>query len=43
MISAREWGGRLSMLAVLAGLAFATTARAECSRDTLRKLTDAYV
>ncbi|MGZ3276284.1 MAG: hypothetical protein ACXU8Z_21185 [Caulobacteraceae bacterium] len=28
---------------VLAGLALATTARAECSRETLRKLADAYV
>src|SRR5690606_26124311 len=32
---------KLSLL--LAGLAFATSARAECSRDTLRTLTDAYV
>jgi hypothetical protein len=43
MTKAGEWGRRLSMLAVLAGVAFATSARAECSRDTLRKLTDAYV
>jgi len=43
MTRAREWGGRLSLLAVLAGVAFATNARAECSRDMLRKLTDSYV
>jgi len=30
-------------LAVLAGVAFATNARAECSREMLRKLTDTYV
>src|SRR6185312_13852612 len=44
MTKAREWGGRLSMLAlVLAGVALATTARAECSREMLRRLTDTYV
>lgn len=51
MTKATERGGRLSLLAsgaikvgvVLAGLALATTARAECSRETLRKLTGAYV
>jgi hypothetical protein len=51
MTKAKAWGGRLSMSArgaikvgvVLAGLALATTARAECSRDTLRKLADTYV
>lgn len=51
MTKAREWGGCLSMSArvtvkvgvLLAGVAFATTARAECSRDMLRKLTDTYV
>src|SRR5690606_2486067 len=32
---------KLSLL--LAGLTFATSARAECSRDMLRGLTDAYV
>jgi len=31
------------VILVLAGLAFATSARAECSRDTLRALTDSYV
>jgi hypothetical protein len=43
MTKAREWGRRLSLLAVFAGVACATTARAECSRDMLRKLTDTYV
>jgi hypothetical protein len=43
MTKAREWGRGLSLLAVLAGVGFATTARAECSRETLRKLTDTYV
>jgi hypothetical protein len=31
------------VLVVLAGVAFATNARAECSRDMLKKLTDTYV
>lgn len=51
MTEAEERGSRPSGLArgaikvslVLAGVAFATTARAECSRDMLRKLTDTYV
>lgn len=48
MSKAREWGRRPLLLAVLAGLAFAATAlatnaQAECSREMLRKLTDAYV
>src|SRR5947207_2777473 len=43
MTEARDWGRRLSVLAVLAGVAFATNARAECSRDMLRKLTGTYV
>ena len=51
MTEARDWGRRLSRSAgasikvgvILAGVAFATTARAECSRDTLRKLADTYV
>jgi hypothetical protein len=43
MTKATKWGRRLSLLAVLAGAAFATTARAECSRDMLQKLTDTYV
>ena len=51
MTKAREWGCRLSMLArvtikismVLAGVAFAANARAECSREMLRKLADTYV
>ena len=43
MTRTREWGRRLALLAVLAGAAFATSARAECSRDMLRKLTDTYV
>ena len=51
MTKARERGGRLSVLAratiklaiVLAGVALAADARAECSRGILRKLTDAYV
>ena len=43
MTKAREWGRGLSMLAVLAGVALATNARADCSREMLRKLTDAYV
>ena len=47
MTRAEEWRGRLSRLAgvsiVFAGLAFATTARADCSRETLGKLADAYV
>ena len=46
-----HWSNRLSILArttikcslVLAGVALATTARAECSRDTLRQLADTYV
>ena len=51
MRSERERGNRLSILAratvkgsiALAGLAFATTARAECNRDTLQGLADTYV
>ena len=44
MTKTKDWGRRLAMSAiVLAGLALATTARAECSRATLAKLTDAYV
>ena len=51
MTKASEWGCRLSMLArgaiavsmVLAGVAFAANARAECSRGMLRKLADTYV
>ena len=51
MTKAREWGTRLSTLAratitvsmVLAGVAFAADARAECSREMLRKLADTYV
>jgi hypothetical protein len=43
MTKAREWGRRLSLLAVLAGVALATNARAECNREMLRKLTDTYV
>ena len=46
-----EWGNRLSKLAgvtikcsiALAGVAFATTARAECSRETLQELAQTYV
>lgn len=42
-----KWDSRLSVLArvtlVLAGLAFATDAHAECKRETLQKLTDTYV
>jgi hypothetical protein len=43
MTNTRKWAGRLSLLAVLAGVALATNARADCSREMLRKLTDAYV
>ena len=51
MIKAREWGCRLPTVArvtitfsmVLAGVAFAANARAECNRAMLRKLTGAYV
>lgn len=48
MGKARAWGRRLSLLAVLAGVAFATTALAtnagaECSREMLRKLAETYV
>jgi hypothetical protein len=51
MTKAQDCGRRLPTLAraaipvgvVLAGLALATTASADCSRDTLKKLTDAYV
>jgi len=43
MTRAGAWGRRLSLLAVLAGVALAADARAECSRGMLRKLTDAYV
>jgi hypothetical protein len=43
MVAKREWGGRLSLLAVLAGVAFAADARAECSREMLRKLAADYV
>jgi hypothetical protein len=51
MNSRSEWRDRLSRLGrgtvtaaiVLAGMAFATSARAECSRDMLRKLTQTYV
>jgi hypothetical protein len=47
----REWRERLSRLGrgaigasiVLAGMAFATSAQAECSRGMLEKLTDTYV
>ena len=48
MKTARKWGNRPSTPAraafklslVLAGLAFATSARAECGRETLQKLAD---
>ena len=51
MVTEREWGRRLSILArvtikfsiVLAGVAFAANARAECSREMLGKLADTYV
>ena len=43
MTKGREWGARLSMLIVIAGVAVATNARAECSREMLRKLSDTYV
>jgi hypothetical protein len=51
MRSTRKWRDRLSSLArgtitaslVLAGTAFATTAQAQCSRQTLQKLADTYV
>ena len=51
MTKARGWGCRVSMSAgvaikvslVLAGVAFAADARAECSRAMLGKLADAYV
>ena len=51
MTKSREWRCRLSMLArvtitgsmVLAGVAFAANARAECNRGMLRKLADTYV
>ena len=51
MTKARGWGRRLSLSAratltvwiVLAGVAFAANARADCSREMLRKLTDTYV
>src|SRR5690606_13410955 len=51
MTSESKRGSRPSMSAsatikvvlLLAGLTFATSARAECSRDTLRGLTDTYV
>lgn len=51
MRTERKSGNRPSKLArtaigaslVLAGLAFATSARAECSRDMLQKLADTYV
>ena len=33
----------ISVAAALGGLAFATSARAECSRDTLERLTETYV
>ena len=35
--------GAIKVSIILAGVALATTARAECSRETLRKLTDTYV
>ena len=40
MLSARA---TLTVWVVLAGVAFAANARADCSREMLRKLTDAYV
>lgn len=51
MSRAGEWASRRSTLAgraiklsiVLAGLVFATNARAECGREMLRKLADTYV
>jgi hypothetical protein len=47
MTKAADWGRRLSTLAgatiILAGVALATGARAECSRAMLSKLTDTYV
>jgi hypothetical protein len=51
MVTESDWGRRLSILAratikfsiVLAGVAFAANARAECSREMLRKLADTYV
>ena len=51
MSRARRWRDRLStwgrgaitVSIVAAGVAFATTARAECSRATLKKITDTYV
>lgn len=51
MTNTRDWAGRLPKAAratitigvVLAGVAFAANARAECSRGMLRKLTDTYV
>ena len=41
----RPSSGKIALKAalILAGLSFATGARAECSRETLRGLTDAYV
>ena len=51
MRKAGKWGNRPTILAratmkcsvALAGLAFATQARAECSREMLRELTKTYV